>query len=174
MQSSGKLVIFGIVGVALAAAGASWWYRYSATRRAAEFWGARAVQLIRDAPVVELLRLAKPEHPDQPGEFLIEKYDISAARGLTHLRNALLEDRNFTWPGTDELPPGECEWILQFRDAPGESAPPLMICYFSDCRLAMRVLANDDTRKTISCETIAAGLREMFAEMLAISASEQR
>ena len=26
--------------------------------------------------------------------------DISHARGLTHLRNALLEDRSFDWPAT--------------------------------------------------------------------------
>ena len=49
MQLSGKLVIIGIVGVALAGAGAGWWFRYNATHRAAEFWGPQAVRLIRDA-----------------------------------------------------------------------------------------------------------------------------
>ena len=36
---SGKLVIIGIRGGRPAGGGASWWFRYNATHRAAEFWG---------------------------------------------------------------------------------------------------------------------------------------
>jgi hypothetical protein len=49
MRNSGKLLIFGILTVAVLLAGASWWFRYIATHRAARFWGPEAVRLIRDA-----------------------------------------------------------------------------------------------------------------------------
>ena len=41
---SGKLLIIGILTVAFLAAGTSWWFRYSATHRAATFWGPAAAR----------------------------------------------------------------------------------------------------------------------------------
>src|SRR5262245_471220 len=87
--TSGKLVILGVVAIATVAAAASWWFRYKATHRAAEFWGSEDARLIRDAPIVEMYEPAR---------------DISAARGLVHLRNALLEDRSFQWPSKPVSP----------------------------------------------------------------------
>jgi hypothetical protein len=54
MYYSGKLVIIGILAVAVASAAASWWFRYAATHRAAQYWGPETARLIRDAPTVEL------------------------------------------------------------------------------------------------------------------------
>ena len=54
MRNSGKLLIVAIFLVAFAAAGASWWFRYSATHRTVEFWGPQAAVLLRDAPHVVL------------------------------------------------------------------------------------------------------------------------
>src|SRR5688572_9136529 len=51
-KASGKLVIVFILAAAFAAAGASWWFRFNATHRAAEFWGPDVARLIRDAPQV--------------------------------------------------------------------------------------------------------------------------
>ena len=44
---SGKLIILGILAVALLAAGISWVFRYNATHHAAGFWGSKAARLIR-------------------------------------------------------------------------------------------------------------------------------
>src|SRR5262245_54361840 len=102
MDKSGKLVILGIFALAVALAGASWWFRYTATHRAAEFWGPEAARMIRDAAIVKLcsLKMVRPEQPHysalQPQ--LTDCRNISALPGITHLRNALLEDRSFRWP----------------------------------------------------------------------------
>ena len=53
-EKSGKRLILGVVAACLVAAIASWWFRYAATHRAAQFWGSQAVALIRDAPHVTL------------------------------------------------------------------------------------------------------------------------
>src|SRR5438270_10988443 len=88
---SGKLVIIGVVTVSLIGAVASWLFRYNATHRAAKFWGPEAAVLIRDAPHVTVKR--RP----LTGNFFANEVDVSHARGLVHLRNALLEDQDFDW-----------------------------------------------------------------------------
>ncbi len=147
---SGKWVIVGILAVALAAAGGSWLFRYTATHRTAEFWGPQAVQLIRDARIVRLV----------PNER-----DVSSAKGLTHLRNALLEDRSFVWPATALQDGIEWKSGLAFRDvAAGTSAVLMFSSDFQHVR-------NDNTDQMLCCESIAEGLREMFAEFAAAGAS---
>src|SRR5215212_1559074 len=54
--ASGKLVIIGILTIALTGAAVSWFFRYNATHRAATFWGGETATLIRDAPQVILFR----------------------------------------------------------------------------------------------------------------------
>ena len=169
---SGKWVIIGILAVALTAAGGSWWFRYSATHKAAVFWEPRAAGLIRDASFVELIELrpaAGAERTNPPASHFAfggdSKYVpakrrvVSAARGLVHLRNALLEDRSFVWDNTDVLPwheTVEWRWLLVFADKKGGT----LITFSKDCHFVMT-----ESHKVISCEPIAAGLAEMFAEM---------
>src|SRR5882724_5292436 len=114
MHNSGKLLIITMFVAALAAAAASWWFRYEATHQSAQFWGPEAARLIRDAPTVELLTLqladktqSAPSSPDTSALSvstfghkiwtIAAKRNISTAPGLSHLRNALLEDRSFNW-----------------------------------------------------------------------------
>jgi hypothetical protein len=158
-NTSGKLVILAILAVAVVAAGTSWWFRYKATRRAAEFWGAEGSQLIRDAPVVLLGRRGQTA-------------DISQARGLTHLRNALLEDRSFNWDSTTfGKMDNDWAWALTFHDA--ASNKTLTIAVFNDFRCIAPFEMNEGVRP-ISCEPIAAGLREMFAELVSDAPQQQR
>jgi hypothetical protein len=163
MQSSGKLVIIGILGIALAAAGASWWFRYTSTHRAAQFWGREVAQLIRDASGIELCRLqiVEPVQPQYSAlqSQLIDCHDISKLPGITHLRNALLEDRSFRWPTSSVKPDAPWKWVLRFQD---ESTKDEARIYFSsDWRY---VLGRDDV--ILSTEPIATGLNTMFAELL--------
>jgi hypothetical protein len=114
------------------AAGASWWFRFAATHQAARFWGPEAAQLIRDAEQVDLLALEQTGGPVSDSLLTVAgvpwriagSHDVSQAPGLTHLRNALLEDRSFDWPAQDA--PAGIEWThgLRFRAGP---APPLVI-----------------------------------------------
>ena len=146
-DASGKLVIIGILAVALAAAGASWWFRYNATRRTADFWGSEDARLIRDAPSVLLYT---SEGPDQ---------EISSARGLLHLRAALLEDRSFRWPARAVSDDVDWEHGLIFRDESASRGLPIF--FSSDFRWVTEL----DSDTMLSCEPMANGLREMFTEL---------
>src|SRR5690348_9790168 len=125
---SGKLLIIGILAIAFVAAGTSWWFRYSATHGAATFWGPSAT-LIRDARVVELWKPVN-FHPELRDPTLFtddsEWHDISAAHGLVHLRNALLEDHSFKWPPI-KIPTNTDwrQWTLGLRFRDGSTEVPV-------------------------------------------------
>ena len=160
MQVSGKIVILGIVAFALSAAGASWWFRYNATRRAAEFWGPAAVRLIRDAPIVEIYRLsgvtdsAMSEFDDKTINTA-KATDISHAPGITHLRNALLEDRSYAWPARAAPPDMPWRWMIFFRN----DDERLRLLFSPDWKFVRRALNGE----VLSTEPIAEGLATMLA-----------
>ncbi|MEX2307619.1 MAG: hypothetical protein WD738_08510 [Pirellulales bacterium] len=161
---SGRLVIIGIVSIALAAAAASWWFRYAATHRALEFWGPETARLIRDAPTVELNQSIPPvaSPASGTGGFLdsADGSDISHAPGLTHLRNALLEDRSFAWPPRPTTPRDTWHWLLLFRDARSNEA---VFLWFSR---DWKYVSSPVHRQTLSCEPISAGLAKMLGELV--------
>ena len=170
MQVSGKLVILTLLAVAIPAAGASWWFRYTSTHQAAEFWGPEAARLIRDAPQVELLKLA-PNMSTEAGQNEVKLHgeiysialrrDASAAPGLTHLRNALLLDRSYEFNVVFEPPtPHRWRWALTFREA--QKSATLL---FDDRCFIICLEGNGVT----SCRPIAKGLSEVFAEIAARS-----
>jgi hypothetical protein len=165
-QNSGKLLILGILTVALLLAGTSWWFRYRATHRAAQFWGPEAARLIRDAPGVMLVKLNSPAPGGEEGDDRANLYDVSQAPGMVHLRNALVEDRSFDWPSSNSGPPPNDDfaqhWGLSFDDP--DTREHLLIAFSADCRLAAAA-AKEKTPHAISTAPIAAGLREMFEEM---------
>jgi hypothetical protein len=170
--ASGKLLIIGILMLAFAGAATSWWFRYNATHRAAEFWGPETAQLIRDAPVVELINPSNPialppGDSAGVGGFIdsSDTRDVSAARGLVHLRNALLEDHNFDWPARPLAADIQWKHGLMFRDK-GPSRAAILL-FSSDFKL-MNV---SGAKEMLSCAPISAGLREMFAEFASDSAS---
>jgi hypothetical protein len=168
-QISGKLVIGGIVALALMAAGTSWLFRYSATHRALQFWGSEGARLIRDAPTVELIRIqATDETKDRAMHFRLwsgeqvtvtEYYDVSGARGITHLRNALLEDRSYAWPPREGDQGVDWRWMIGFRD---ESRSRRIFMLFTEDCTRTALLESDEN--VISCQPIANGLCTMFAE----------
>jgi hypothetical protein len=166
-NASGKLVILGILAVAVAAAGTSWWFRYRATHETAEFWGPEVTSLIRDAPSVELLRLAPEDTENSIGQFttrneeyaVMDRVDASNAPGILHLRNALLEDRSYHGYGMIfKLTPNFWRWSLVFRD--GQKSATLL--FNEECELTT---LGEGSGSTANCKPIAAGLREMFAEL---------
>jgi hypothetical protein len=182
MHTSGKLVIVGILTVALASAAASWWFRYAATHKAVRFWGSDITELIRDARHVLLLRNPPPEisHLAESNPARAHFYEsvvkVSDAPGLLHLRNALLEDQSFHWPTSSESfpePPPDAGrwqdsgyWQLVFFDSQ-MNKNSVLIRFSKDCRQAMMLqpsfMAN--VAVTVSTEPIAAGLQKVFTEM---------
>jgi hypothetical protein len=191
-QLSGKLVILGIVGVALTAAGTSWWFRYSATRRTAEFYGLD-VRLIRDAPIVELMRF-EPSSKDgfemeEAGRHLdvpTNRRDISTAAGLTHLRAALLEDRSYIWPPQPTkhgMFRGQWQWILVFRDDQTGLSTNLVFArdWQSVTKIGREVhRAGKSTTRLfypsstiLSCKPIADGLAEMLEPLAPVSPKQR-
>jgi hypothetical protein len=110
--------------LAAVAAAIGWWSRYLATHQAAEFWGPETAALLRGPSQVELIELAarapSKEEPVETttwlaGQPVVARHDITTAQGLTHLRSALVEDRNFEWdrsaPGNDP----DWVWALRFH-----------------------------------------------------------
>jgi hypothetical protein len=175
---SGKLVIITIVAVALVAAGTSWWFRYSATHRAAEFWGPKEARLIRDAPVVQFWVHEPPADLKSTVDALKSTdaivapatvRDITDARGLVHLRNALLDDRSFNWPPIPPKPGVRWGWVLRFQnDATTEDA---IILLSSDCK---QIVTVDRPNVVLLSQPIAAGLSEMIAEFLTMPTAQPR
>lgn len=184
---SGKLVIVGIVTVAVCAAAISWYFRYNATHRVAKFWGPEAVALIRDAPQVTLRVMPfeavgdLANSPDAAEASSVTDFDVSQAGGLTHLRNALLEDFNFVWPGLNDWQPinaddfHDWKWILEFRDPKNGKYAAMQ--FTQDCTLAARVMSSKErgSDKLTAIPTnraMAKGLREMFAEFSGVSSAD--
>jgi hypothetical protein len=85
--------------------------------------------------------------------------DVSRARGLTHLRNALLEDRSFErFDVVFESSAFFWQWALVFRD--GKSSATLL--FSEDCEFTS---LSEGRGGVASCAPISGGLLEMFAEM---------
>jgi hypothetical protein len=176
MNNSGKLVIVGIVTVALASAATSWWFRYAATHKAVRFWGSDTAELIRDARHVLLLRnpSAEDSHLAELNPARARFYEsvvtVSNAPGLLHLRNALLEDKSFSWPKSSDSPPPPAQdagyWQLVFFDSRMNKNAAL-IGFSKDCRQTIRLRPSFMAKvaAAVSTEPIAEGLRTMFAEM---------
>ena len=175
MRGSGKLLIVSMVAIGLAAAAASWWFRYAATHRAAQFWGPAAARLIRDAPHVNLARLEPSPNgvaSDESRQITANR-DISAAPGLTHLRYALLEDSSFAWPVCDEPPAVHWTTQLQFRASADPEAASVNVFFSPDYRWLIAATADGAMGRAVSCRPIADGLREML-EPLATSGDTPR
>jgi hypothetical protein len=178
-QISGKLVIISILVLGLMAAGVSWWFRYSATHRTAEFYGPE-VRLIRSAPIVELLRFepisAGTFQTDELDRFLhspTNRRDISSAPGLTHLRNALLEDRSYIWPPRPLRPDDTWQWILIFRN--NRLGAGRILLFSPDWQLVTEYGIQENVKdrlifrsyeivsnRVISCKPISEGLKLML------------
>ena len=127
----GKKLIAILVATCLAAAGYAWWHRQQATHRAARYWGAEAANLVRLAPQLEWLAIL----PETGGELVeransdldlldlggrtyvvTQRRNVSGARGLLHLRHALLADASYRWmeAGQPDIADAPWEQLLRF------------------------------------------------------------
>lgn len=139
------------------------------TRRALAFWGPETVRLIQQSTKVELLVLeptAAVVSDDQSDDFLlfggkkwqiVERADLSRARGLVHARHALTDDASFESEST-AASSNESQWshAVRFGDANG-SATVLM-------DFSARRFANFDTGREVSVIAKIASGWQTFVE----------
>ena len=112
IEFNGSWVIGGIMALGAAASIFAWLFQHYQTDESLAFWGSEAAQRIRLASQVELLQLGPADDPKSierltgPGISLgvTNKRDISQARGLTHARQALLQDVSYQY----DRPPADC------------------------------------------------------------------
>ena len=127
------LLLLGLSAATLAIA-----FQRGQTERCLAFYGTEAASAISRAKHVELWRLAE----ENGRVTAVERTDISAAKGLVHLRRGLVEDANFDWSaGTAAaapLPAGAWGWAMVFADsaagAAGEGATRLVLDVGDDGR----------------------------------------
>ena len=147
-----------LVGCALAAF--SWWFRFTATHRAAEFWGGANFRLIRDAAIVEAYVPADDHDPSRLAAGAAQR-DVSHAPGMMHLRNALLEDHSYIWVKGQLPPPADWSYGLRFADEERE----VLIEFSADARQLRYIPAGARRGSEISCAPISAGLKKVFGEL---------
>lgn len=119
----GKYVILAIFALALLATGFAVWYRYQQSRRTVPLWGSPHAGRIRNAPEVEVWRIASTgsdtsetvDAPDNTPARVTGRRVLPTIPDLTYIRRAFLTDAFFLW----DKPAGDCtpHWtfVIQFR-----------------------------------------------------------
>lgn len=170
-EKSGKRLILGVLALGLLAATASWWFRYSATHQAAKFWGPPAALLIRDAAHVTL-RSDMPSADGAGADEADVPRDISNAKGLSHLRNKLIEDASYDWTAAGKP---DTSWSSSLVFAAAEGAEPRAVVLFSpDYKWLSNGSAADPMKSVVATtDEFAAGLKKFFADEAADAPAEQ-
>lgn len=123
--ASGRVAVLLMVGLGAGLALFAILHQRNQTVRCLRFLGAPAARRIAASTHVELLRLQPGEHE---GRILaVERWDISSARGVVHLRRGLVEDANYYWSARDDdrsaatgrLPAAAWRWGIAFVDSAG-------------------------------------------------------
>jgi hypothetical protein len=136
--------VIGLVLLGLAAAATGIWFQWQQTRRCLAFYGGPASRRISAAEAVELWTLAPGSAPGRLR--VVDRKDVSRARGLVHLRRGLVEDANFSWPaepaptGAARRPDADWTFALAFSDASAPSPAPTVVAFaFGDAGPAKAV-----------------------------------
>jgi hypothetical protein len=118
----GKFVVIGIFGVAILLAAFAWWWNLRQNPRATALWGRDSIRLIRLAKHVELWDLAAADTASESAAAIerlivdgtpyqiLQRRNISQARGLIHARHALTEDASYDW-GKQQQPPSDTDKV---------------------------------------------------------------
>jgi hypothetical protein len=171
-MNQGKIVVAIAVVLGICAGLAGYWWNYRIGHRALAFWGQETSRLVRLAPKVEYLSVTPADSPDAPNvretkgmlkiggvlSMLLRQVDLSQARGLIHLRNAILSDDQFDW-NNSSVPEVEIRHALRFTDNNGVSAT----LYFD---LENKVAFNDRDQENIHLGPLAKSLEQFLAREL--------
>ena len=173
MFDRGKIVVGSILLVALAMAAFAWSWNYNRGRKSMDFWGRDAAVLIRQAPQVELWRLAGDNDSQAEVERItaggmslavVERTDISQAQGLLHARFALTEDASFDF--SESKPANKPRWDYAVRFTRDGHAATVLFDFTNS-----RVGIAEQDRTARAVPKINAGWQQFVARHVAESKS---
>ncbi len=172
-MNQGKIIVGIAVALGIAAGLAGYWWNYGVSRRAMEFWGQENARLVRLAPKVEYLELQLIEDdltitPESIRPLLAtysyairKTADLSQARGLIHLRNAILSDDQYRWDIFEDQLLQEKVQALRFTDEAGK----VVTIYFS-IPPAVAFLDTNKQNENIVLGPLAKSLEQFLAREL--------
>jgi hypothetical protein len=133
--------------------------------------------LIREAPVVHLVSVAPLNqenhvhdsnrafanhyHLDEGMWDITGRLNISEAPGLTHLRNALLQDSSLRPAGDTAVAPSTWKWGLEFQSS---LSGTVVVLFSPDCDVVLRHLPGRKNDRAEQIGAIADALRTVFDE----------
>lgn len=140
---NGTALVLGLVAIAVGLGLFALWFQWRQTRRCLDFYGSETAGIIQRARRVEvwerpstIVRQAtagEDRRDAMPDD--VTRYDVTAARGLVHLRRGLVEDANLDWSRRDGESIGDDAWdlALVFFDSSDPSRPAAILrCDRSD------------------------------------------
>ncbi len=169
-----RILLLLILALAVVATVFAAWFRWSQGHRALDFWGAERAQQIRFAESIELLWLESPlvdaasrRNLSVIGTLTIDgvkwrvdqRRDITAARGLVHARQALIQDATFVWDDYALSPESAWTHALVFHTA-GKDDVVLLFDLFEHSAGYVRELGGSEKLPL----TIPQGFKTFFDE----------
>jgi len=179
-QSGTKLVLI-LAGLALTAGVTSWLYRYEAAHQATTFWGVEAARLIAQPAEAEVFVLTVPgaEGIAEEGVELLDlgrKYQpgeakgLTNARGMVHLRHALMSDGSYEWDAPVDPATVDWGWCLRFFDGERE----VLVVLSEDLAVIGQVVVGGQTAvEAYSCRPLTESLQVYFTDLSLLDASTE-
>lgn len=169
MANSGKYLVLGLVVLAVIAGVASWWYHYAGLHQANRFWGSPAAGLIAQPSQVTAYDVVKQtESQNASARSLdlrspwtaVNPRDVTEARGMVHLRHALMNNRSYEW---DEQPAADPDWrwCLEFFNDDAQT----LVLFNEEFTVIGNSSPTDDSLRMLSCRPMTAALREYFSSL---------
>lgn len=167
MSHRGKLVILGMLVLAIGAGSFAIWYLRGLSARSTHYFGTRTSALILQAPEVRALRLAPTgEEAGTSNEeriaisgqpyTVIQRRDASQANGLINVRRGLMNDASYNWSAPQPEQPADWQYGLEFRD---ESGRAVVVFAPQEKRLM-----SAEAGESLDASRIAAGLEAFLYE----------
>jgi hypothetical protein len=171
-----------MLGSAVLLGVASWWYRFEAAHRSTEFWGTSGAEAIaRPAEVLGLVlgdpatAAAEDSAPASSSVLnvqsqrypILEKRDLSQARGIRHMDSLLLADQNFRWD-TDPPPP---HWARALEFV-GETSQTTVL-FSADLNCIGKLDPTTGKLQVLECQPLRPALQEYFARPDVFGASSE-
>jgi hypothetical protein len=132
-NAPGTRVVVAIVVLAIGLGLFALWFQWRQTRRCLDFYGTETARVIQRATRVEVWERASATAattgPGGTAALSLQRYDVSKASGLVHLRRGLVEDANLDWERLDEraVPATAWDFALAFFDPPGAAIPAAVL-----------------------------------------------
>jgi hypothetical protein len=176
-MNQGRVIILGMLVLGCAVGGLSVWLHHQMSRRPLGWWSSEARELIQTAPRVDALRLAPPPATGEDASDVVtvggkrsavvsRVRNLEGIDGMSHLRDALLEDANFDWTAAAPAKPPQWQYGLELRD--GQRRLAVVFDFNAG------VLGSTDGDRTLKIAKVAQGWQEFFAERFPEAAAKRQ